>query len=59
MSDAMRVDLKKGVAANLLYGNSRGRRQESSVLHFFDRFSDGKDEGTVYEGQDNVRIEWI
>ena len=59
MSDAVRVDLKKGVTTNLLHGNSRRRREESSILHFFNRFSDGKDEGTVYEGQDNVRIEWI
>jgi hypothetical protein len=59
MSDTMRVDLKKGVGSNLLHSNGGRRRQESCVLHFFDRFSDGKDEGTIYEGQDDVRIEWI
>ena len=49
MPDTMRVDLEKSVGANLLYSNSRSRGQESSVLHLFNRFSDGKNEGAVHE----------
>jgi len=59
MSDTIRVDLEKRVSTDLLHSNGGRRRQESGVLHFFDRFPDGKDEGTVHEGQDDVRIEWI
>ena len=49
VSDTMGVDLKKGIRSDLLHSDSRRGRQESCVLHFFDSFSYGKDEGAVDE----------
>jgi hypothetical protein len=43
----------------LLDCESRGGGEEAGVAHFFDGFTDGEDEGTVREGEDNVSIKLV
>jgi hypothetical protein len=48
------MDLQESISADLLDGKGRGRGQEAGILHFFDCFSDRKDQSAVDEGEDDI-----
>lgn len=56
MADSARVDLEKGVLAELLNAERGSRGDEAGVADFFNRVADGKDECAVDEGEDDVGV---
>ena len=56
MTNAVRVDLQECIGPNLLDRQRRGRREETRVLNFFYCFTNGEDQSTVDEGEDDVRV---
>ena len=56
MANAVRVDLQECIGPNLLDRQRRGRREETRVLNFLYCFTNGEDQSTVDEGEDDVRV---
>lgn len=50
------MHLQQRVGADLLYREGGCRREEPSVLDFFDSFADRENERAVDEGEDDVRV---
>ena len=54
MPNALGMHLQQRVGADLLYREGGCRREEPSVLDFFDSFADRENERAVDEGEDDV-----
>src|SRR2546423_9432490 len=59
VADALWMDLNESIFSQLLNRQSRSRREESGISHFFDGFPDTENQGTRFERQNNVRVELI
>jgi len=56
MTDAMRMNLEQGIRTDLLNCEGRCGREETSILNFFNGFTDGEDKSAVDERKDDVGV---
>jgi len=56
MSDAVRMDLEQSIRTDLLNCEGRCRREETSILNFFNGFADGEDKSAVDKRKDDVGV---